>query len=1175
MFVKLNVVLLAALAATLISTGGGIDSTWAYFTNQQAVSGNALSAAPQFAPGTLTAVVSGATVRLSWIAVTWTINGVAPTYNVYRATSASGPFSKLTASSQGSTTYADTVPTLGTTYYYYVTLVSPSGTESGTTSNTVTVPVPSLSVVSTTPDSGASGVAINSTIVIAFSAAMNETSVQNAFLASPTLTCAWTWSSDSTTATCTPAANLTANTLYTITIAATAQSSGGSALPTAYAFSFTTSSTTGAPTVLGVSPPAGATGVGTNSALVVSFSEAMNTTTSQSAFSLEQTSGTGSSCYVTGGTPLCSSNGGTFSWSDDAMTFTPYVSLAGSANHTLTESTSATSSAGTALSSQFQSTFTTAAGTDTTPPQVIPPTSPAAGVTGVGLNTVVQFTFSEAMNQTTANAAFTLKPCTTGGASCTATGAAVAGADSWAGTDQNILVFSPNANLTASQYYQASVATTAQDLSGNALTSSSNNTIVFETGTGTVAAPTTPVVTDPGAEVWTGASTYTISGTADANALVKVWVDNNDDGVIDGTDSVVASTQLQGGLTAWSITVNLTSSTANHFLVTSTNSVGVQSSPAVVPTIDQGDPKTTIGSLVLSSGSTTVTANAYYAGDADSNNSISSVKYCTYNGTACTGTLTIWSGTVTKASGYYTTTITGLATGTEYQVQVTFADSDGLVGTNPVIGTATTLANSGTGLITSVGSSTAPFASRAPPANALTLTATLDTTNAVSGDFLINTTPPTTSACLTPDASGLITFVWNGENGTPAYAADGTFTTTVAGYAKKNCNRSGGHSEEDYGSSLIVSNAESVSLSPPPASTFLTTGQSAVVTASFTDTLNEAMADGSAVTWSATGSASPVTSGDRNSYLNATSSSTGTSSSACTVSSGSGQACVKLTIPTGGSTETITVQASMASQTSGGNTPSTVSGSTTVLDPPAPPQGLQLTAGVGVGVQWQASTDRRVGGYIVHLGTQPGHYTVNKDVGNGTSFDDTDVAPGTTYYATVQAYNRDGVDGRAAAEQSLLLPLPTATPTETPTATPLPTETPTPQPTDTPTAIPTPTDLPTATPTDLPTDTPTPTLEPSVTPTPRATATPEAGATPAPTDTPAAGASPTAVPTATPPPATVTPVPPPLVPPTSTPDRPTATPVPPTRVPTATDVPTRAPTATPVPSAPTPTRGPS
>jgi hypothetical protein len=99
-------------------TAGATSSNLSFFTS------NSVSA-------TATASGSGATVQhtvnLWWNASTSTsVSG----YNVYRGTSASGPYSKLNAALNPSMSYSDGTVQSGTTYYYVTTAVDSSGVES-------------------------------------------------------------------------------------------------------------------------------------------------------------------------------------------------------------------------------------------------------------------------------------------------------------------------------------------------------------------------------------------------------------------------------------------------------------------------------------------------------------------------------------------------------------------------------------------------------------------------------------------------------------------------------------------------------------------------------------------------------------------------------------------------------------------------------------------------------------------------------------------------------------------------------------------------------------------------------------------------------------------------------------------------------------------------------------
>ena len=76
-------------------------------------------------------------VTLSWTASTSTVSG----YNVYRSTVSGGPYSKINSSLVAGTTYTDSTVQASQTYFYVVTSVDGSGTESAFSAEvSVTVP---------------------------------------------------------------------------------------------------------------------------------------------------------------------------------------------------------------------------------------------------------------------------------------------------------------------------------------------------------------------------------------------------------------------------------------------------------------------------------------------------------------------------------------------------------------------------------------------------------------------------------------------------------------------------------------------------------------------------------------------------------------------------------------------------------------------------------------------------------------------------------------------------------------------------------------------------------------------------------------------------------------------------------------------------------------------------
>jgi hypothetical protein len=339
---------------------------------------------------------------------------------------------------------------------------------------TFTTITPAPTVVSTVPANGATGVPVGQAISATFNEAMNCTT-----LASPatnfTVTgpgganVAGSVACAGNVATFTSNAFLAFSTLYTATIKTGATDLAGTGLVSNYTWSFITVPASTPPMVIATVPVNGATSVPVNRAVLATFSEAMtpasiNTTT----FTLQATGGaavTGIVTYVASGS---------------TATFTPAANLAASTQYTATITTGVTSLAGTAMTSNYVWTFTTAAAPSTTKPTVIS-TIPANAATNVPLNQVVSASFSEAMNPATINSSnFTLQ--VTGGA-------AVTGVVAYAAVG-NTLTFTPATSLAASTQYTATITTGVMDLSGNALASN----YIWTFTTGTAASTTKPVI---------------------------------------------------------------------------------------------------------------------------------------------------------------------------------------------------------------------------------------------------------------------------------------------------------------------------------------------------------------------------------------------------------------------------------------------------------------------------------------------------------------------------------------------------------------------------------------------------------------------------------------------------------------------------------------------------------
>jgi hypothetical protein len=95
------------------------------------------SPAVESVTGTGTGAAAQHTVSLSWKASSSAVSG----YDIYRGTTSGGPYSRVNGSTNTGTTYSDTTVVANETYYYVVTGVNSSGSQSNY-SNQVTAAVP-------------------------------------------------------------------------------------------------------------------------------------------------------------------------------------------------------------------------------------------------------------------------------------------------------------------------------------------------------------------------------------------------------------------------------------------------------------------------------------------------------------------------------------------------------------------------------------------------------------------------------------------------------------------------------------------------------------------------------------------------------------------------------------------------------------------------------------------------------------------------------------------------------------------------------------------------------------------------------------------------------------------------------------------------------------------------
>ncbi|MGD0351561.1 MAG: Ig-like domain-containing protein [Verrucomicrobiota bacterium] len=331
------------------------------------------------------------------------------------------------------------------------TIVRGKATASG---KGVLIPTP-LTVIAANPTNNATGVPINSQIVVTFSEAMNPATINDTtFIVKRGSTpVTGTVSYVNGTAIFTPATALTTNTLYTAAITTGAKTIEATdlddnALAANFVWSFMTSVSTDAtrPTVIVTIPADNTTGVPINSKLAATFSKAMNPATiTNTTFTLQQ-----------GSTPVT----GTVSYASGTATFAPATNLTTNTLYTATITTGATDLAGNALASDFVWSFTTGASTDTTAPTVSS-TIPTDTVTGVPINQTVNATFSKAMDPATI---------TTANFTVTGPGGTVTGTVAYVAASR-IATFTPASDLAPSTTYTNTITTGATDLAGNALVS--------------------------------------------------------------------------------------------------------------------------------------------------------------------------------------------------------------------------------------------------------------------------------------------------------------------------------------------------------------------------------------------------------------------------------------------------------------------------------------------------------------------------------------------------------------------------------------------------------------------------------------------------------------------------------------------------------------------------------
>jgi len=344
----------------------------------------------------------------------------------------------------------DTIGNATTSPYYEWTFTTEAGVD-----NTA----PQVSSSSVNPPSGANNVPTNTIISVLFNEAIDDATLTTSTF---TLTDAMSgpvaaqgdsivYDSNSMTAAFIPASDLTGGRLHTVTLTSGIADEAGNHL-SPYSWTFTTGAGTDsiAPTVSSTSPANSDTDVPVDAAITATFSEAMDATTiSTSTFKLLE-----DGVDIEG---AVSYNGSTFK-----ATFTPVDDLDEARVFTARITTGAKDSAANPLASQYEWSFTTAAGS--TPPEVVD-VVPEENAIDVDLSPSIVVEFSKLMDDMTITISTFKVSEIVGGIP----GSPIAGSVSYDDTTREA-TFTPSSTLTGDIDYLIECTSTMTDIGGKALT---------------------------------------------------------------------------------------------------------------------------------------------------------------------------------------------------------------------------------------------------------------------------------------------------------------------------------------------------------------------------------------------------------------------------------------------------------------------------------------------------------------------------------------------------------------------------------------------------------------------------------------------------------------------------------------------------------------------------------
>ena len=300
------------------------------------------------------------------------------------------------------------------------------------------------SVTSVTPGYGATDVPVDTAIQVTFSAPVDPTSVGVGTITLWTsANLAATYQVNGSVVTITPTGPLPGNADINLQVYGVQDLAGNS--NDYYYEWFRTEATidTTPPTVLGITPSNGATGVGLNALAVITFSESLNSST------------------VNNDTLALFANGGRIGYVSGISQDNRTVSLSGgmlpaNSEVTVVATTGVQDVSGNALA-DFTSAFTTASGFDVSHPSVVSQ-RPGNGAYGVGLNIPLVFFLNERIDPASIAGALHVSQ----------NGELVAGNLQMTGNGQ-VLTFRPASPWTPSALVQVFLDGSARDLNGNSL----------------------------------------------------------------------------------------------------------------------------------------------------------------------------------------------------------------------------------------------------------------------------------------------------------------------------------------------------------------------------------------------------------------------------------------------------------------------------------------------------------------------------------------------------------------------------------------------------------------------------------------------------------------------------------------------------------------------------------